>query len=80
MPNVYARISEAASEVQVRLADVLEARRAEPHQQAMLRAFLTDIDSPDEAKMLEVGCGTGAVTRTLTHWRKVDPVVVTSQK
>jgi SAM-dependent methyltransferase len=34
----------------------------------MLRDYLADVAFPDGARVLEVGCGTGAVTRTLARW------------
>jgi SAM-dependent methyltransferase len=41
----------------------------------MLRTYLADIDFPDRAKVLEIGCGTGAVGRVLATWPKVGEVV-----
>ena len=43
---------------------MLELRAAEPAQQAMLEDYLADLPLPDGARVLEVGCGTGAVART----------------
>jgi ubiquinone/menaquinone biosynthesis C-methylase UbiE len=68
MPDVYATITEAAPEIQERLADVIELRFADPRQQAMLRAYLSEIEFPHDSRVLEIGCGTGAVTRTLAQW------------
>jgi ubiquinone/menaquinone biosynthesis C-methylase UbiE len=65
MPDVYASIETADEAVQERLAEVLELRAAEPAQQAMLEDYLADLSLPDRARVLEVGCGTGAVARTL---------------
>ena len=41
---------------------------ADPRQQAMLRAYLSEIEFPQDAIVLEVGCGAGAVTHTLAQW------------
>jgi SAM-dependent methyltransferase len=68
MADVYATITEADPAVQARLAEVIERRFADPRQQAMARAYLSEIDFPHEARVLEVGCGTGAVTRMLAEW------------
>ena len=65
MPDVYASIENADEAVQERLADVLELRAADAGQQAMLEDYLADLALPDGARVLEVGCGTGAVARTL---------------
>jgi ubiquinone/menaquinone biosynthesis C-methylase UbiE len=65
MPDVYATIETADEAVQGRLAEVLELRAAEPAQQAMLEDYLAELPLRDGARVLEVGCGTGAVARTL---------------
>jgi ubiquinone/menaquinone biosynthesis C-methylase UbiE len=71
MPDVYATITEAAPEVQARLADVIEMRAADPRQGDMLKAYLSEIAFPPGAAALEIGCGTGAVTRVLARWPNV---------
>lgn len=81
MPDPYATISDADPSLQARLADVLELRASDPQQQAMLRAYLSEIDLLAGAKALEIGCGTGAVCRTLVESRHfevcgVDPSAV----
>jgi len=75
MPDLYATITEVEPAVQERLAGVMELRAADPQQQAMLKAYISDIEFPKAARVLEVGCGTGAVTRTLARWPSVAEVV-----
>lgn len=75
MPDVFAAITNADRETQERLADVVEARAADPQLQAMLRAYLAEIELPEGAEILEVGCGTGAVARVLARWPRVSRVV-----
>jgi precorrin-6B methylase 2 len=65
MADVYAMITDADPALVARIAEVLELRAADPRQAAMRRAYLTDIAFPDSADVLDVGCGTGAVTREL---------------
>jgi ubiquinone/menaquinone biosynthesis C-methylase UbiE len=65
MPDVYATIAEADDELQERLAGVLELRAADPQQRAMLEEYTAAIELPGDAELLEVGCGTGAITRFL---------------
>jgi SAM-dependent methyltransferase len=65
MPDPYAFIADADASAQTRLADVLELRAADPQQQAMLQAYLAELDLSRRALALEVGCGTGAVSRTI---------------
>lgn len=75
MPDLYAMITEVDPEVQKRLAGVLELRAADPQQQAMLRAYVSEVEFPQPARVLEVGCGTGAVARALARWPSVTEVV-----
>jgi cyclopropane fatty-acyl-phospholipid synthase-like methyltransferase len=72
MPDPYATIADADSSVQERLAGVLELRASDTQQQAMLRAYLAEIELAPGAKALEVGCGTGAVCRALVEWRNLE--------
>jgi ubiquinone/menaquinone biosynthesis C-methylase UbiE len=75
MPDVYVSIATADEAVQERLAEVLELRAAEPAQQAMLEDYLADLPLPDGARVLEVGCGTGVVARTVAARPGVGAVV-----
>ncbi|MCC7447167.1 MAG: methyltransferase domain-containing protein [Anaerolineae bacterium] len=75
MPDVYATIGEARSEVQEHLAEVIEKRFTDPRQRAMLDAFLAEIAFPAAAAVLEIGCGTGYVTRLLASMPHVAQVV-----
>jgi SAM-dependent methyltransferase len=68
MPDIFATITDATSEVLESIMTVLELRAADPQQRAMLSTYLTDADIPQGARVLEVGCGTGAVTRMLAAW------------
>ncbi|WP_429886004.1 methyltransferase domain-containing protein [Geoalkalibacter halelectricus] len=75
MPDLYADISNVPPEIQERLAGVLEARAADARQKEMLNAYLSEIAFPMGARVLEIGCGTGAVTRTLAGWPGVSEAV-----
>lgn len=75
MPDVWSSVAELDATMQERLADVLETRGADPQQLALRRAFLADIAFPDQARVLEVGCGTGVLTRVLARWPGVAEVV-----
>jgi len=68
MPDVYTTITEAAPALLERLMTSLELRAADPQQRAMLDTYLTDAVLPQDAHVLEIGCGTGAVTRVLATW------------
>jgi len=77
MPDVWATFTELDEEVQERLAGVLETRGSDPQQQELRRAFLAAVPFPAEARVLEVGCGTGVLTRVLARVPEVDSVVGT---
>jgi ubiquinone/menaquinone biosynthesis C-methylase UbiE len=72
--DVYASIADADPALVERIAEVLELRAGDPQQQAMRQAYLGDVGFPDGARVLEVGCGTGPVTRTLAAWPGVAEV------
>lgn len=75
MPDIYTKITEAPSGILVGLMAALEARAADPQQRAMLQTYLTDAALPEGARVLEVGCGTGAVTRVLAAWPGISEAV-----
>jgi SAM-dependent methyltransferase len=75
MPDLYATICEVDPSVQEHLADILEMRAADPRQREMLESYLSEIDFPTDARVLEIGCGTGGVTRTLAQWPGVSGAV-----
>jgi ubiquinone/menaquinone biosynthesis C-methylase UbiE len=73
--DTYAHIAEADEAVQLQLADVLDLRASDPQQQAMLHAYLADVPPTERARVLDVGCGTGWVTRALAARTGVAEVV-----
>ena len=75
MPDLYATIGEVDPALQERLADVLEMRAADARQREMLESYLSEIDFPGDTRVLEIGCGTGGVTRTLAQWPGVSDAV-----
>jgi ubiquinone/menaquinone biosynthesis C-methylase UbiE len=75
MPDVFATITEAPPQALEMIAGVLELRASLPQQQEMLRTYLREIRFPEGATVLEVGCGTGAISRVLASWAGVADVV-----
>lgn len=75
MPDVYATITQADAATLEKLADVLELRAAESQQKEMLETYLSEVCFPTQAEVLEVGCGTGAVTRRLAQADNIREVV-----
>ena len=75
MPDIFANITVATDEMIDVLANVLETRASIPSQQAMLHDYLSAIPFPAECRILEVGCGTGPITRVLSSWPNAGSVV-----
>lgn len=75
MSDVYATIETADEAVQERLADVLELRGADLQQRAMLEDYLADLMLPEGARVLEIGCGTGAIARVLAERPGIGEVI-----
>jgi ubiquinone/menaquinone biosynthesis C-methylase UbiE len=75
MPDVYSRITEIDLQTQERLIDVLETRGKDAQQRRMWEAYLSNIEFPPAAQVLEIGCGTGTVSRILAQWPGVARVL-----
>ena len=69
MKDPYAFIDKSDPLMQERLSDILELRAADPQQKAMLQKYLSDIkpNLSSKSKGLEIGCGTGAVSKTIVN-------------
>lgn len=67
MPDVWSIVTELDSSTQSRLGDVLETRGSDARQRAMRTAFLESVPFPTGASVLDVGCGTGVLTRLLAR-------------
>lgn len=74
MTNVFSDITSASPDVLDAIVDTLEKRAAHPQLRAMLDTYVSEIDLPDSARVLEVGSGTGAVARTLARLEKAGRV------
>jgi ubiquinone/menaquinone biosynthesis C-methylase UbiE len=75
VPDVYTTITEAEPAVIEELVGILELRAADAQQREMREAYLSDIGFPRGARVVEVGCGSGAVARALASWPGVNEVV-----
>jgi len=73
--DVYSTIADAEHAVQERLAHVLERRAADLQQRDMLGAYLADIDFSNVTDVLEIGCGTGPVSRELAGRLPVGKII-----
>jgi len=75
MPDVYATIQQQSREIVETIARAMEVRAASPQQRAMLEQYLSNIAFPDNARVLEIGCGTGPISEVLARWPRVAEVV-----
>jgi SAM-dependent methyltransferase len=67
-PDIYIRVTEAPPNILEGLMIALETRAADPQQRAMLNTYLSDAALPANSRVIEIGCGTGALTRALAAW------------
>jgi 16S rRNA A1518/A1519 N6-dimethyltransferase RsmA/KsgA/DIM1 with predicted DNA glycosylase/AP lyase activity len=65
MPDPYASITTADPAILERLVAALEVRAADLVHRGILEELLSEIPFPEGAMVLEIGCGTGDVTRAL---------------
>jgi len=65
MPDVFAALDQAPDAVVDRLAGMLDRRGEEPCQCRMRHDYLGRVRFPERARVLELGCGTGVITREL---------------
>jgi ubiquinone/menaquinone biosynthesis C-methylase UbiE len=75
MPSAYAELSTQDPAVLDQLMSALERRAASPRERAMRDAYLSFMELPDGARVLEVGCGTGAVARDLAGRARIGEVI-----
>lgn len=75
MPDPYASITTADPATLERLIAALELRAADLLRRGILKDFVSEISFPKQAKILEVGCGTGALTRFLAGLPDVSEVL-----
>ena len=75
MPDVFANIKSVPVDQLEMIAKVLELRASIPSQREMLKDYLTEIRFPENAEVLEVGCGTGPICRALAQLPSVARVV-----
>jgi ubiquinone/menaquinone biosynthesis C-methylase UbiE len=73
--DVYATIAESDSAVQERLADILELRASDPQQEEFLESYLGSVPFASGSRVLEIGCGTGPVSRALAACSRISEVV-----
>ncbi len=74
MADLFQTLSEAPDHVVERVADGLEIRAKDPAQLEILERYIRDLEIPDGAQVLEMGCGTGPVCRRFAEIAEVEQV------
>ena len=77
MPDVYSIITEVEPAVVEQLATAMEVSAADPQHRAMVDAYLALLDPPPGTRVVEIGCGTGAIARMIAAWPGIAEVVGT---
>lgn len=75
MPDAYSNITTAEPAVVRVLINAMELRAADPQQRAIRERFLSDVAFAEASRVLEAGCGSGAICRELARWPQVGEVV-----
>jgi SAM-dependent methyltransferase len=75
MPDVYAAITEVDAATVEQVAHAMELSAADPQHQAMVASYLSELALPCDSRVLEVGCGTGAISRLLAARPEIKEVV-----
>jgi ubiquinone/menaquinone biosynthesis C-methylase UbiE len=75
MPDLFDNFDRASPEQQATVISRLEQRNADPDRRAILESYLAEMTFPPGARVLDVGCGSGAITRVLARWPRVREAV-----
>jgi SAM-dependent methyltransferase len=68
MPDAFDNFDERPPAMREQTIAFLEHRNAAPDRRAILDSYLAEIAFPPKAQVLEVGCGSGGITRVLAQW------------
>jgi ubiquinone/menaquinone biosynthesis C-methylase UbiE len=77
MPDVYSIITEVEPAVVAQVATAMEVSAADPQHRAMVEAYLNDLGPSPDTRVVEIGCGTGAIARMIATRPGVTEVVGT---
>ena len=75
MFDPYATITELDASIQLRLCESLELRASDSEMREIIHSYLSEIRWSEGMQILEVGCGTGAITRMLAEAEGVQSVI-----
>jgi SAM-dependent methyltransferase len=77
VPDVYSIITDLDPAVVEQLATAMEISAADPQHRSMVDAYLTELELEPGTRVVELGCGSGAIARMIAAWPGVDEVVGT---
>ena len=86
MPDIWGAIAEADVATQQTLANVLGMLESDAELQASLETFIAEVVYPPDARVLEIGSGTGRLARAVAkrpgvaHVTGIDPSPVLTEK
>lgn len=75
MPDWFENFDQKPPELREGTIAFLEQRNSAPDRRAILESYLAEIAFPPDARVLEVGCGSGVITRVLAQWPGVSEAV-----
>jgi SAM-dependent methyltransferase len=75
MPDPYSQITTVDPSILDVLIRAQEIRAADPRARAIRQSFFGWVDFPKGGRVLEAGCGSGAISRELADWPDVGEVI-----
>jgi hypothetical protein len=73
---VYSIITEIDPTVVEQLATAMEVSTADPQHREMVEAYLAELDPPPGARVVELGCGSGAIARMSPPGPASSPILI----
>lgn len=67
LPDPFANVDAAPAEMIEVMATGLEARAADPSMLPVVEAYIAAVDAPDGGRIVDIGSGTGGVTRRIAY-------------
>jgi SAM-dependent methyltransferase len=75
MHDLYSQVTTVDPAVLDILIKAMELRAVDPRTRQMRERFYSSIDFPEGARVLEAGCGSGAICRELARWPRVGTTI-----
>ncbi|MGN7754294.1 class I SAM-dependent methyltransferase [Sinorhizobium sp. 22678] len=75
MPDPYSQTTTVDPSLLGVLIKAMELRAADSRSRTIREKFFASVDFPEAARVLEIGCGSGAISRELAHCPNVGEIV-----